>query len=222
MSVIANFTVPALDFALGRVLEVERGLRIQVESMIPTGDAVMPYLWVPSHATGAIAAAIEDTDVARSVTVVDEVGDETLLRVEWGPDVDGLVASALAVDAAILEAVGTGDDWSFQLRFADYDALSEFYRRCVDHDVSIELEQVHNPVEPDGPARYGLTPDQRETLMTALETGYFAVPRETTLVELSEELGVSDSAVSQRLRRGLASLVSGTLLAEPRGRTPGN
>lgn len=219
MSVIANFSVPALDFALGEVLEVERGLRIRVESMVPTGEAVMPYLWVPSHATEAVVAAIEDTPVARGVEVVDEVGDETLLRVEWGPDVDGLVGSALAVDAAVMEAIGTGDEWSFQLRFSDYDDLSAFYRRCVEHDVSLRLEQVHNPVEPDGTTRYGLTPEQRETLVAAMEAGYFSVPRETTLVELAEELGVSDSAVSQRLRRGLTGLVSATLLAEKGGET---
>jgi len=40
-----------------------------------------------------------------------------------------------------------------------------------------------------------------------LETGYFAVPSQVSLEELSDRLAVSDAAVSQRLRRGIESLL---------------
>jgi predicted DNA binding protein len=40
-------------------------------------------------------------------------------------------------------------------------------------------------------------------LVAAVEEGYFAVPRRTTLVEIAEGIRVSDQAVSERLRRAL-------------------
>lgn len=52
-----------------------------------------------------------------------------------------------------------------------------------------------------------LTVDERETLSVALASGYFAVPRETTLVEIADELGEPDVTVSQQLRRGLGTIL---------------
>jgi predicted DNA binding protein len=45
----------------------------------------------------------------------------------------------------------------------------------------------------------------------AFERGHFPVPRETSLADLGEEIGVSDTAVSERLRRGIATLLSTTI-----------
>jgi cytidyltransferase-like protein len=63
-----------------------------------------------------------------------------------------------------------------------------------------------------GSVTVGLTNDQEQTLTTAYERGYFAIPRGTTIQELGEALDISDSAVSQRLRRGEESLIAATLL----------
>ena len=59
---------------------------------------------------------------------------------------------------------------------------------------------------------YGLTSKQRETLITALEMGYFHVPRQTTQQELAEELGIQSSSTSETLRRATAELIANTLL----------
>lgn len=52
-----------------------------------------------------------------------------------------------------------------------------------------------------------LTARQREVLETAVREGYFSVPRDCTLAELSTELGVDKSTASTTLRRGEARLV---------------
>lgn len=44
-----------------------------------------------------------------------------------------------------------------------------------------------------------LTETERETAINAVESGYYEQPRETSLGELAEELGISESATSQRL-----------------------
>ncbi len=57
-----------------------------------------------------------------------------------------------------------------------------------------------------------LTDAHRETLEVALTEGYFNVPRRINLVELAESMDISDSAVSQRLRRGVATVLDDTPL----------
>jgi predicted DNA binding protein len=59
-----------------------------------------------------------------------------------------------------------------------------------------------------------LTEAERETLRTALEMGYFEVPRATTIIEIADELDRSDVDVSQRLRSGMGAVLRETELLE--------
>lgn len=214
MSVIAEFSLPAEQFALGEVLEVRSGVRIRLETLIPTGDTVIPYVWVETDDAAAIEAALRASPVVDDVDIVDELDGETLVRVAWARDINGLIDSFRAADAVVLEGRGHGDHWSFQVRFPEDAALSTFYRDAVDRGLSLDLDSVHNPVDSTATAGYGLTDGQREVLVLALEQGYFDVPRNVTLVELADQLDISDSAVSQRLRRGLTTLLSRTLVRD--------
>jgi predicted DNA binding protein len=58
----------------------------------------------------------------------------------------------------------------------------------------------------------GLTDPQREALITAVENGYFDVPARATLESISEALGITSQAVSERLNRGTKTLVEATLM----------
>jgi predicted DNA binding protein len=57
-----------------------------------------------------------------------------------------------------------------------------------------------------------LTDRQRECLQAALRHGYFEVPRECTLAELADRLGVDKSTASETIRRGQTRLVKSSLL----------
>ena len=75
--------------------------------------------------------------------------------------------------------------------------------------VGVTLERVYplgSREETSVASRWGLTPAQAEALRTALEMGYFAVPREATADNVAEALGIGRSALSERLRRGQATL----------------
>jgi predicted DNA binding protein len=214
MSVRATISIPAMEFPLGKALEVTPDATISVETMVPTQRSVMPYFWVPTEHAEEITAALGEDPVVVSVKELDTVDERTLIRIEWTDEVNGLVEAFVDWNAAVMDATGTGDDWTFDIRFPDYDALSGFYRQAVRNDVPVELTQIHDPATPERTNRYGLTANQHETLLTALDEGYFAVPRETTLVELADQIDISDSAVSQRIRRGLTTLISATLLED--------
>lgn len=215
MSVIAEFAVPAEEFALGRLLELGPDVRVRLESVVPIGETTIPYVRVQAPDVAEVEEVLESSPVLDGVRNVDAGGEDALFRVEWSGELDGLVAALARSDAVVLDGFGRGGRWSFQVRFPDDSQLSTFYRSLVEANIPIELERIHDPVE--GPGQFGLTPEQREALRAAFEEGYFAVPREATLVDLARRLDISDAAVSQRIRRGLVSLLSATVLRE----TPG-
>lgn len=53
-----------------------------------------------------------------------------------------------------------------------------------------------------------LTDRQRECLIAAQREGYFAVPRECTLADLADTLGVDKSTASETIRRGTSRVIS--------------
>lgn len=75
--------------------------------------------------------------------------------------------------------------------------------------VGVQLERVY-PLESEAEElpsqRWDLTPAQEESIRTALEMGYFAIPRRTTSEDVAAELAISKSAFLERLRRAEASL----------------
>lgn len=66
--------------------------------------------------------------------------------------------------------------------------------------VTVSVERIRTgAVDDDATGDTGLTQKQREALALAIESGYYERPREATLDDLADELGVTRSAVSQRL-----------------------
>ncbi len=212
MSVIIEIAVPAEDFALGRSLKSIDNSQFELERMIPTTDAVVPFFWAHDTDPTELETALEADEDVLDVDMVDKLDNKALFRIEWVPDIDGLVQSIIEHEAAILEAIGTNESWEFQLRFPESDDISAFQAALRESGVSFTLQRMYNPSDPETDVS-GLTPAQREMLVMALEHGYFSIPRETNLMELAEELGISDQAVNERMRRGTAKLILSSLIA---------
>lgn len=49
-------------------------------------------------------------------------------------------------------------------------------------------------------------------LIRAIQAGYYSIPRQASTQALADEFGISDQAVTERLRHGITALVSNTLL----------
>jgi predicted DNA binding protein len=214
MTVIMDVTVPAEDFELGRSLQpTEAGARCELERMIPTTDRIVPYFWVYDTDAKTLEATLSADENVLEATLLDEYDDQALFRIAWPTDVDELVQILNHHEAAILEAIGTSHRWNFQLRFPDTADISAFRADCEQASVRLNLKRLYHPSEPENDAS-GLTPLQRETLLSALEAGYFDIPRRITTEELAETLGISDQALNERLRRGHSTILTSLLVAE--------
>lgn len=209
MSVIAHISVPPDEFKLARTVRDHDSLRVEVERLVPLGEGPAPYLWLtglPEDRTRH--TLLQDEDVERA-EVVDHVGDAVLVRVWWAEGRHALLETLGAVEATCFEGVVRDGTWHLELRFPSRESLSECYQKCLDRDVTLTVDGVYDHADPQrGRATETLSDRQYETLRAAFETGYFAIPREITLEELGDQLGVSDTAASQRLRRGLQTLLA--------------
>lgn len=212
MSVQAAVSVPARDFLLGETLNDGADVQLRVNVVIPTGEAAIPYLWVSNIPPDQVERTLSSDPDVRVVDVVERNGDIALAKVRWRSVSAQLLELLVESNAILAEALGNEGSWSLSLRFPDQEELAEFYQRCTDRGITMTVESVDTNSWDGGRSTLPLTDLQKEALRTAFETGYFEVPRDGTLVDLAEELGVSDSAVSQRLRRGIASLVESTVV----------
>jgi predicted DNA binding protein len=209
VSVVAEFHIESSEFLLGTVVGRSDDVEIELERVIPVSERVMPYLWATAPDFAAFEAAVRASDRVDSFVALDRVDDRVLYRVEWAEEIESLVYGFAVTDGTILEAVGRSE-WSFRVRFPDHTRLTEFHEYCRTHAIEFELRRVYQP-DSNG-QRFNLTTRQREALVLAVEWGYFRVPRDTTLGDIATELGVSEQAVSERVRRGANEVLSSTLL----------
>ncbi|WP_158058010.1 helix-turn-helix domain-containing protein [Halorussus halophilus] len=211
-SVAADITIPADSFQLGRVV-AGTDYRIELTQFVPTGSTFVPYFWADAPDLAAFEDAVENEDRVASLERVDVGTSGTLYRIEWETEIDGLLKEIDDQDLHIKEAMGTEETWRFELRGRDHETLSSFQQFLNECDVPNTVERVWNPNESRNNP-YGMTAKQREALELAFEEGYFAVPRETSLSELAEKMGITRQSFSRRIARGVNTLLSNSIMAE--------
>lgn len=212
MATIAEFAISADAFPLGHVFEALPDVTIEIERVVPTGDAVLPYFWVRNVPVERVRETLETEGALQSFTVVDDLGDQGLVRADWDPAVEGVLTGVVDAELTLLSATGTEDEWVFEFRAESSDRIAAFQRYCTDRDIDAELVRLHAVDDQSATGQYSLTPDQREALLLAFERGYFDFPRETTLDELAAELGIARQSFADRLRRGHRNLIGDVLV----------
>lgn len=212
MSVIVEVRIPSDDFELGQILDLEETSAIELETLVPSGDVTVPLFWVYEPVEHGFLDTVERYPTVNSVTEVDVFEDRTLFRLDWNASQDHLFQCILDHDGQILGATGTSESWNFEVRFSHREALSQYQTCCEDAHISLEIISVYNPTNPGVGPWYGLSEPQREALMLAVRMGYYDIPRGCTTEELADELGISDQAVTERLRRAIGAFTRHALL----------
>lgn len=213
MSVIAEVATDGAGFTLGRALAGSRGTTVELEQVIPLEGRIFPYCRV--HGDGDPAVFEEALASNPAVTAVQRVGDGDagqLYAVRWNAKaVDGIVEAVAENGGQMLKATARDGRWQFTLRFQTSGELADFQRAITAANVDVDVGRVY--ASPDGSADpdYGLTAAQLDALVTAVETGYFGVPRAISTADLGAILDISDQAVSERIRRGVETLVRNAL-----------
>ena len=205
MTVIADITIPSEEFELGRVFEQHPDITIDIERIVPLGDAVIPLFWVTNGTPEAIQSTLLDSPHTEIVRDLTDAGERVLFEVRWNLDIDGIIQPLIDTSARVLEATGNTEKWEFRIRFSTQEDLNEFNQTATNKGIPVTLRHLYNPTPPE--EQSSLSDEQRKAITEAYRRGYFNIPRDVTAANLAEEFEVSDSALSERLRRGLSTVV---------------
>ena len=141
-------------------------------------------------------------------------GEKALIRSQIGEtsameairENNGYITGPFEVrDGSEMWRVGFDSDDVSQAALSDLDRHNDF---TVESRESVNLEDYYDVLRNIEVAGgfldqcRELSDVERETLVTAVEKGYFTRPREATLSTLANEFNISKTAVSKNLRRG--------------------
>lgn len=213
MATEATFTVPSDEFPLGTVFNQLPDVTVSLERLIPAQEVVIPYIWVRGTEVDDIESAFDEHPGVKDIRLVDSVEDEYLLRLEWVMDYSDVLTILAETEIPLMEAIGTNQQWTFEIRGDTRSDISHFHRRCQEVDIPITLTKLYALTPIETTAEAALTDTQQEALVLAYKRGYFESPREVTLEALGEELGISQQAVGSRLQGGIKHVLGSTLSA---------
>ncbi len=218
MSIVAELRLPSQQFALGETLRSHPDVRVEFERVVThSQEWIMPFLWASGPSLEGFDAAIRTDPTVADVTVADRFDGVLLYRVVWSDSVQTKINEIFDRAGALLRAVGQGESWEIVVRFDTREPFGELRQHFEQGDTNFVLERLFSPSKPEHP-EFLLTESQRETLALAVQQGYYSVPRQTTLQVLADQLQVSQSAVSERLRRAILTMARQTLDVEPGAR----
>nr|WP_049923656.1 helix-turn-helix domain-containing protein [Halopiger djelfimassiliensis] len=209
--IVAQLRLDHSDLVLRPTLR--RALDVTVEpeyrTTLETGRTLLFVTAYGSEFDG-FESALEMDPTIEDPVLVDRYPDRRVYRVALTDRARTMTAMTADAGGRLLEMTSSRDGWLLQLRFPSRDALVEFNERCRDRGMSVAVEHLRvSDDEDDGVV--ALTEKQQELLAVAHEEGYFDVPRGISQDELADRLGVSKSAISQRLRRAIAELCESSL-----------
>lgn len=196
---------PSLQAAPGMTLEREWGTAADRAS-----DPVL-FVWARGGDFEAFEAALPDDPTINEYECIDRGDDRRLYRVVV--DRDGGTINPGPIDrqtgASRLSIRTTADGAVLKLRLPDREALTAYISHLRERGFTVELLRAHDA--DDEQREYGLSEKQAEALQAAFRAGYFEVPRETDLQRLADRFDISEQALSERLRRGVSSVLAATV-----------
>ncbi|WP_440771538.1 helix-turn-helix domain-containing protein [Natronorubrum sp. DTA28] len=176
-------------------------------------DGIRLLFWLSGVESSAFEVAVENDPTVTNCHRLDEVGSAFLYRVDltqhgrskstflrWGED-----------DVGLIDGHATQDGWQVEMRFPDRETLITYREAYVANGCSFFLLSLYQRSTDDQANVTSLTSAQRELLVEAYESGYFDIPRRITQNELASQFTITSQSVSERLRRGIASLIESML-----------
>lgn len=214
MTTLVSGSVPAEQFALAETFTAHPDLSFRLDKLVASGeDAVMPLLWTRNVPPEELEDTLETDLTVHDATLLNEQEGESLYEMTWIDNIQLVLQMITNSRATVLDAIGENGRWKFRVLYPDRDEFSKTSDFCDSHGVDFDVRSIRD-VDRSSASRFGLTSEQRDSIVEATRRGYFEVPRGVTLEELSETVGVSHQALSERIRRASEGLVENTLLYE--------
>ena len=208
MSLVAEFRLSHPDIPLSATLDRAPGFSLWAEQLLaddPTAPTV--FFWAEGEAFERFEAAMDDDPTVDRWERVESLCDRRFYRLDVDAEASVvLYPTDIRFGVSRLGFSETVEGLDVRTRFPDRDTMCSYFEACREKGMDVSLRRLYEGAdEDDGPV--DVSEKQSEALRRAAELGFFAVPRDASLGEVAESLGVSRQAASERIRRGTEALV---------------
>ncbi|WP_049997343.1 helix-turn-helix domain-containing protein [Halococcus sediminicola] len=214
MASIAEFVIPADEFALRETLERRPELVCEVERVVAHDTThIIPFIWVSGGELDGLTQLLDTDPSVNDIELLSETDDERLYRLSWADEARVVGHMVSEWKATVHQAVAADGQWSLRVLFPDRSAMSEVSEFAREHGLSLDLRRLYE-VDNAERARFDLTESQQKALTAGYEHGYYEIPRDIDMADLATMLDISHQALSERLRRATGNLIENTLLVD--------
>lgn len=211
---IAEIALTHPDLALTPTIRALPEMTIELENqIIADEDTYYLFFEVSGGDFDAFDAAVAGDETVEDSAVIVEADEFRVYRMRLLPVERLVLPKAAELGMRVLHAEAGDGGWVAKLDVPETERLNRFRSYCADRDVEFSVKRLYH-AEDGRDGAYGLSPTQRDTLLAAYRAGYFEEPRDASLQDVADALGVSQSAASGRLRRAVSALVAATLAPE--------
>lgn len=208
----ARFDLPAGAFAFADLFERVPDARAELDPTIANpADHALVVVHADADKRTVDGAIRADTGVA-AVERFGERADGWTYRVTWEGRPHRLIRRLVTDGVTVLSVRGRDGRWRLRVLAPDRAGIRRASDTFAELDCAADCRSVSGFT--GEPARSRLTDEQREALRTASEAGYYDVPRDATMGDVSERLDISHQTLSERFRRAHEKLVANELCFE--------
>jgi predicted DNA binding protein len=188
-------------------------IHVVTQGMTDPGRTAFPFL-IEYDDRAALESAFDADETVAGYDLVDWTDGTGIYYVEYAPETVLISTVVAEVNGVLVHTETRGDGWLARLVLPDRSALTAVWDYARDHDMTLDIVEIYGNEDVAGERSYGLTDEQRSTLLLAYDHGYFSEPREASLGDVAAEIGLSSTATSGRLRRGIRNLIAATFGGE--------
>ena len=188
-------------------------IRVITQGTTNPGATVFPFL-VDYDDREELERAFKDDPTVEHYECMSWGNQRGIYHIQHTPETKLISTAVMGVNGFLVHTETKRKGWLVQLLLPDKDALNTVWQYARDNDMSFDIIDIYGSESASGESSssYGLTREQRTALLTAYEKGYFQEPRDMSLSDVADEMGLSSTAMSGRLRRGMQNLIRATIV----------
>jgi len=213
-TIVSTVRLSHPNLVFSRAIRETPSVEVKPNYQAVDGGTRLLICTVTTETLGIFEDALEHDHTVSDVMVIDYEVGSPVYRTCLTDAAFPLMPILGQLGVSIRRIVGTGVGWTLQAQFPSRGAFATFRRFCAKKNVDFQIDTLSWGDDEVPGGSVDLTTSQWRTLDTAYERGYFEVPRRISQAELASELGISASAVSHRIRRGMSKLIEEQIRSE--------
>ena len=211
MSTIAEFGIPAAEFALYETLERRSDMVFEVDRVVAHDTTrVVPFVRATRGEFDGLTEILETDSSVAEVELLAKVEGESYYRMVWTDRAQVIGYMVAEQSATVHEAIASNGEWHLRVFFPERSGLAATSEYARENGFALDVARIYG-LENFEEAQHDLSERQYHTLTTAVERGYYDIPREMNAQELADDLNISHQALSERFRRAHKSLITNSL-----------